>query len=166
MPINIITYKNTEYTHTRLISPLERRGIRVRIINYDKLFKYKRFPVGTYIFTDRERLDVWQQQAVAEVHMALSEYPDCYKTFNNPAKILSKVGALRLLYTEKINAFNCYSAIERTTPNQFPVFLKTEYEHNRPLTDLIWNQLSQSIALSHTEVRFLGDYQLIFWVRV
>jgi hypothetical protein len=140
MPINIITYKNTEYTHSRLISPLEKRGIKLRIINYDKLFKYKRFPVGTYIFTDRERLDVWQQQAVAEVHMALSEYPDCYKTFNNPAKILGKLGALRLLYKEKINAFNGYAVIERNTPSRFPVFLKTEYEHKKPLSELLWNQ--------------------------
>lgn len=140
MTINIITYKGAEYTHQSLYNSLKKHAVKLRVIDYGSLFKLKRFPTGSYIFTDRERLDVWQQQAASIIYDHLNQYPEVYRVYNNPAKMLSKMGVLRLLYTEKINSFNCYSVVEKSNPNQFPVFLKTEYEHKQPLTKLLKNQ--------------------------
>lgn len=148
MTINIITYKGVEYTHASLRDSLKKHAVKLRVIDYESLFKLKRFPTGAYIFTDRERLDVWQQQAVSIIYNNLNQYPEYYKVYNDPAKILSKMGSLRLLYKKKINSFNCYSVIENTQPKQFPVFLKTEYEHKSPLSKLLKNQQELDQAIS------------------
>lgn len=151
MTINILTHKGTEYTHTSLSNSLKKHAVKLRVIDYASLFKLRRFPTGAYIFTDRERLDVWQQQAASIIYHHLAQYPEYYGVYNNPAKILSKLGTLRLLYTENINPFNCYSVIEKSKPKQFPVFLKTEYEHKSPLSKLLNNQQELDSAISAIE---------------
>jgi hypothetical protein len=155
MAINIVTYRGVDYTHAKLFKHLKQRAVKLRMLDYESLFKLKRFPTGTYIFTDRERLDVWQQQAATNLYNSLLQQPEYYKVINNPAKILSKLGALRLLYKEAINSFNSYAVIERKTPSRFPVFLKTEYEHKQPLSELLWNQQELDI-----EIKNLQDDQI------
>ena len=152
MSINIITHKGIEYTHNQLIETMKKKGVKLKIRDYQSLFRLRSLPAGTYIFTDRERLDHWQLRACGRLYQALSEYPEYYKLYNNPAQILSKHGMLRQLFRTGINPFDCYTVTERTAPVRYPVFLKTEYEHKRPIGGLLENK-SQLHDAIHTLIK-------------
>lgn len=147
MTINIITHKGIKYTHEQLLETMKKKGVKLKISDYCWFFKRKSLPAGTYIFTDRERLDQWQLKACGRIYRALSKYPEYYRLYNNPAQILSKYGMLRQLFHANINPFNCYTVTERAAPVRYPVFLKTEYEHKRPISGLLENQSQLNDAI-------------------
>ncbi|GAB4350974.1 MAG: hypothetical protein Fur0042_19070 [Cyanophyceae cyanobacterium] len=109
----------------------------VEVIYYEDLPKRRSLPVGTYIFSDLERLDgplltvagqVWQQLAHHDVPMGL---------LNHPYRSMRRYELLRTLREQGSNAFDIYRLTEHRRPQRFPVFIRGENDHRGSLTGLL-----------------------------
>src|SRR5688572_7843135 len=103
---------------------------KVRTATYEALFRARKVPSATYIFSDIERL------TPAELHLAA----DLYRGFgeagltrlNDPAKVMSRFELLRALHRSGINPFNVHRADDDPRPARFPVILRRGFDHRLP----------------------------------
>ncbi|MCK5663018.1 MAG: hypothetical protein KAI17_06000 [Thiotrichaceae bacterium] len=139
------------YTHNSLIGKPGLGKIQCR--NYNWLLNIKKPPRATYIFTDRERMDLWELRVYGALFQHLQQAGAGYRVINDPARMLNRRSLLRTLYCKGINDFNAYSLTEKLTPKKFPVFLRREHDHAQPLTDLLYNiqELDEALARLHRD---------------
>jgi hypothetical protein len=114
---------------------------------YDRLLCARHIPRATYIFTDLERLAPWELRAAGQLYRALAEQG--LRCLNNPARAKSRVELLRALRSASVNPFDVYRAEEHPRPARFPVLLRNEDDHWRPLPNLIESQEELDSALDH-----------------
>lgn len=117
------------------------------IWSYDRLFRTRHLPAGTWIFTDFDRLSPWDLELAAHVYMQLKNAG--MHVLNNPAAILNRFDLLKTLHKQKINSFNVWRPYEFNAINNWPVFLRTETAHRGVLTDLLHNQDELKQALEN-----------------
>jgi hypothetical protein len=133
--LRLLTTRGHEYTVKHLIDH-NMRGTEVppcAVENYDEFLRKKQVPRGTYIFTDMERLTPWELRVVAEAYGELAADGQC-RVLNNPARVMCRYELLRNLREEGINEFEVIRADERRWPERYPVFLRHEQDHGRPLS--------------------------------
>ena len=131
--IFIVTTLQHSYTHKCL---LEEPELDVRLASYGKLERNKeRLPAGTYIFTDLDRLPLPSLQAAAERYRELRDKG--FRVLNDPAQAMKRFGLLRALNRAGINDFDAYSVESLDRPKRWPVFLRLEGDHQRPLSGLL-----------------------------
>ena len=106
------------------------------VTTYDRFLARAKTPAGVYIFSDLERLTAWELRLAAEAFGVIEEDPRC-RALNNPARVMGRYELLRCLRREGINDFNAYRADEWRAPERYPVFLRHEQNHGRPLSDLL-----------------------------
>jgi hypothetical protein len=121
--------------------------------SYDRFFRRNAVPCGTYIFTDIERLTPWELRVAAEAYGILATDARC-RVLNNPARVMARYELLRNLFEERINEFDVVRADERRLPARYPVFLRHEQDHDRPLsTELLQNREELEQALEQARTR-------------
>ena len=120
--------------------------------DYDTLLGRRRFARATYIFADLERLAPWELRGAAELYRMLSEQG--LRCLNNPAGVMCRVELLRTLHAGGFNPFNVIRADEQPRPARFPVFLREEDNHNKPLSTLLNSQHELDAELAN--LRALG----------
>lgn len=121
----------------------------LKIMSYEALFRARRIPKATYIFSDLERLPTFELRLAAELYRTIRA--EGLLCLNNPAKVKSRLALLQTLHREGINPFNAYRADEYPRPVRFPVFARFESDHGVPLTPLINSQAELDLALSALE---------------
>lgn len=132
------------FTHKKLRSQDKEK---FQIISYKRLLRRFTIPRGTYVFTDRERMDQWELRVFAHLYDHLQNAGSGYHVLNNPALMTNRLELLRLLYREGINQFNVYPVSEQQIPERFPVFIRHIYDHKKPLTGLLNNKYELEQAL-------------------
>lgn len=151
--IVFVNYGKHYYTHNALIG---QPGLcNIVCCNYDWLLNQEKPPPATYIFMDRERMDLWELKIFSALFQHLNKSGSGYRAINNPAQMLNRRSLLRALYAEGFNDFNAYALTERCLPKRYPVFLRREHDHDKPLTDLLRNEEALLGAL--TALRRLGE---------
>jgi hypothetical protein len=123
------------YNHSALCSHTEVPDVRSE--SYDWLLRRRTLPRATYIFTDRERMDSWQIKTFQHYYNYINRLGDGYRAINNPGKMMNRRALLRTLYSRGLNPFNVYAVTERRAPERYPVFIRNEYDHGKPLTGLL-----------------------------
>lgn len=118
-----------------------------RTMTYEDMFLTTSLPVATYIFCDIERLAPWETRIAAERYKALKTAG--MHCLNNPARVMLRSELLRKLFRRKLNPFNVYAANLRPRPRKFPVFVRSEAEHQRVFLDLLPDQAALDSKL-HT----------------
>ena len=119
--------------------------------NYDRFLRRKEVPCGAYIFTDMERMTPWELRVISEAYGVLAADGRC-RMLNNPARVMSRYELLRNLRENGINNFDVIRADERRWPERYPVFLRQEQDHGRPLsTDLLQNREALQAALAKVQ---------------
>ena len=114
-----------------------------------------------YIFTDMDRLTPYELRVVAEAYAVLATDGRCC-VLNNPARVMSRYELLRSLREEGINEFDVIRADERRWPEQYPVFLRHEQDHGRPLsTDLLHNREDLASALKNARAAGISPRGLL-----
>jgi hypothetical protein len=119
---------------------------RVKIVLYDEVLRARELPLGTYVFSDLERLlpaeieiatRVWDQLRAAGARL-----------LNHPTRTLRRYDLLTMLYQKGRNRFRVAHAAERNADLTYPVFLREEGEHSGSLTRLLRNrhQLDEAIV--------------------
>lgn len=143
--ICILVCRGYEFT----VRPLQRAGPaapRVVILPYDEVLKKSAVQRGTYVFTDLDRLDIFDLIAASRLFQRLKE--NGCRAFNDPARVRTRLALLRSLYRHKLNPFDAYSLEDGERPERFPVFIRIAEEHTEgPLTDLIWDQETLESAI-------------------
>lgn len=147
------------YTHEDLksVSKLPK----LKIISYSSLLRQKNFARGTYVFTDRERMDQWELRIYSKLYAHLKNSGTGYRVLNNPAKTMNRLELLRMLYRENINDFNVYMVSERQRPERYPVFIRRAFDHRSPLTSLLDNEAELDRALSKLKAQQEPDEGLV-----
>lgn len=134
MVVFLVQGHNT-YTHSVLTGRRELCNVQCR--SYDWILGKKHIPPATYVFTDRERMDVWDLRVLSGLYAHLQQAGSGFRVVNNPAAMMNRRALLRTLYMRGINDFNAYAVTERVEPTRFPVFLRREFDHAQPLTGLL-----------------------------
>ncbi len=142
----MIAFVSTErhrYTHRELVAAT---GGRVKSVSYEELFSEEYLPRAAYVFTDMDRLSPWNLEQAARSYRMLRT--NGMPVYNDPARFLGRFGVLRRLHREGMNDFNAYRADSLEAPSRWPVFLRAEGDHKRPLSGLLADQHELDRALA------------------
>jgi hypothetical protein len=119
----------------------------VKVHSFEWALQQKRLPRATYVFTDMERMDVWQQTVLAKLFIHIQQAGPGYRALNNPAAIGDRGALLRKLHDEGLNDFNAYRVTENRWPERYPVFVRRMSMHTKPVTPLLPTQQALQDAL-------------------
>jgi hypothetical protein len=147
--VRFLTTRGHEYTVRRLVRR-DMCGAKVppcSVKCYDRFLRQSQVPCGVYIFTDIERLTPWELRLTSAAYSTLAADSRC-RVLNNPARVMSRYELLRNLREQGINEFEVIRADELRWPTRYPVFLRHEQDHGRPLsTDLLQDRDELAAAL-------------------
>ncbi len=132
--------------HTLINGRLDAPAPVMRAATYDDMFRTTTAPRATYIFAGLDQLYDWELRVAAELHRGLKAAG--LKVLNDPARVMSRYELVHVLHEEGINPFDAYRADGRPRPRRFPVFLRREFDHKGPLSDLIPDQAGLDRALA------------------
>jgi hypothetical protein len=137
----IVFVSTAEHAYTHKVLLGTEMPVRVGLLAYGELLHAKAVPRATYVFTDMDRLSLWDMRLAALAYRRLRDQG--VAVLNDPARAATRYGLLRRLYLAGINGFNAYRVEEGVKPQRWPVFLRAEGAHLGPMTDLIqdWDQL-------------------------
>ena len=110
---------------------------RVRLISYERLFRMRSLPAGSYVFADLDRLDVEATERAALLRRVLQESGQGVRVFNDPIRSMRRFELLRHLHERGLNAFNVYRLTDVSQARRYPVFLRAEDGHEGSLTPLL-----------------------------
>ena len=133
--IVFVTTERHRYTNRDLFKA---SAGKVKGATYQEMFDTEYLPRATYVFTDMDRLSPRELERAARSYRMLEE--NGVPALNNPSRFLGRYGLLRRLHHEGINRFNVYRVDSFETPERWPVFLRAEGDHKRPLSGLINDQ--------------------------
>ena len=141
----IVFIHTTEYSYTHKSLVQAEAPTRVEILTYESLFRAKAVARATYVFTDMDRLSLWQLRFAALAFRRMRDRG--LRVLNDPARAISRWGLLRSLHLAGINDFNAYRVEESVRPRRWPVFLRAEGAHLGPISDLLhdWGQVVAEI---------------------
>ncbi len=131
---------------------LDDRGAKWRgqiaVIPYESLSRADSLPVGTYIFSDLDRITHAQRLLAQNLFEALLKSQSDMLLLNQPNKFVGRFDLMRSLYEQGINDFNVYRPHEVPHDVRFPVFLRYERDHLGARSALLYSQeeLDQAIA--------------------
>ena len=97
----------------------EELASRIRPMAYEKLFRMKAVPVGTYVFADLERFAPEDLERAAVVWNALSSAGPGLRLFKHPIRCMRRYELLRELRERGINDFDAYRLTEACRPKRF-----------------------------------------------
>ena len=129
--------------------------------SYARLLDKPRYPRGTYIFMDRERMDPWEIRLYAGLYQHLRQAGAGYRVLNDPASMMGRYELLRTLHTNGINDFNVYLVTERQLPERYPVFIRRAFDHDYVLTGLLHNSSELETALGKLHAQHEPDEGLV-----
>ncbi len=126
---------------------------RLKLVSYDALFRRRRAPRGAYIFSDIDRLTPAERERAGAIRRRLLEADPALKCLNDPLASLNRYALLRRLHSEGLNLFNVYRLDERAEPARYPVFIRSEHEHDGPVTDLLNSRAALDAAIADLRAR-------------
>jgi hypothetical protein len=137
----IVFVSTAEHAYTHKVLLETDIPVRIGLLSYGEFLRAKAGPRATYVFTDMDRLSLWDLRLAGLAFRRLRDQG--VAVLNDPARAATRYGLLRRLYLAGINEFNAYRVEEGVKPKRWPVFLRAEGAHLGPMTDLIqdWDQL-------------------------
>lgn len=128
-----------EKDHTKTLRAVTRARLPsdIRVQGFEWALRQKKLPRATYVFTDMERMDVWQQTVLAKLFSHIQQAGQGYRALNNPAAVGDRGALLRKLHDQGLNDFNAYRVVENRMPERYPVFVRRMSTHTQPLTSLL-----------------------------
>lgn len=113
---------------------------RVSLVTYDELFRSRRLPLVTHVFTDLECLEPDEREAAAFFWRALQRAKRSVRLLNHPLLAMRRYELLRHLHDAGVNDFDVYRLTENRKPKRFPVFVRSEDDHAGAESDLLHSQ--------------------------
>ncbi len=118
----------------------------IRPMPYDVFWRAEALPHAAYILTDIERLTPHERRITAEIRrQVLAAGLPC---LNDPLLVLDRYTLLLRLHRLGMNPFRAWRASEDPEPARFPVFLRVEADHARPIGRMIRDQAALEAAIA------------------
>lgn len=108
-------------------------GSALRIIPYEAMERMASFEPGSFVFTDFDRLSGAELERLGPLVAAIETNGG--RILNHPARAIGRYALLRMLHDRGVNAFNVYKLDEWEQVDRFPVFIRAEAGHDKPLTE-------------------------------
>lgn len=125
---------------------------RISLVTYDELFRSRRIPLVTHVFTDLECLEPEEREAAAFFWRALDRSRASVRLLNHPLTAMRRYELLRHLRDNGVNDFNAYRLTEHRKPEKFPVFVRSEDDHAGPESDLLYSQAELDAVIDRLTV--------------
>ncbi|HEY6633907.1 MAG TPA: hypothetical protein VIZ90_20810 [Rhizobiaceae bacterium] len=106
-------------------------------------------PGGTWIFTDHERLSRFELSLAARMATLLQQ--GGATVLNHPARVRFRFELLAALKQAGINRFSAWRCESMPKPGRFPVFIRSEFDHDSTALDLIATQQELDAAISRMQ---------------
>lgn len=145
--IHFVTTRRHAYTVRRLAAELGRA--RCRGWSYETLFRRRSLPGGVWIFTDHERLSAFELSLAAKAATLLERGGAL--VLNHPARVRGRHELLRALKEAGVNRFSAWRAETFPKPASFPVFIRSEFDHDSSSMTLIHDQQALDATLAGME---------------
>lgn len=97
--------------------------------SYERFLTWRRFPAGTYLFADVDRLRRSEFRFCCRLAAAMGRHPDAFTVLNRPWRVLRRVALNRWLVDQGINRHRVLVADALPDDIRFPVFLKPAKGH-------------------------------------
>lgn len=107
----------------------------VRVVPYGALPANRDLPLGTYVFSDLERLGAPQRPIVTSFADQLVKAGA--RVLNHPARSLRRGALLQRLHDEGVNRFRAHPATDFGPSVRYPVFVREENQHTGALSRLL-----------------------------
>lgn len=107
------------------------------MIPYERLFRIETFPPGTFIFTDLDRLSDPVMAKVTAFANALSTDQPHMGILNRPDRFQGRFDLLRRLEAQGHGHIAVHRLSDWKSVTRFPVFIRLDRDHKRPLSGLI-----------------------------
>ena len=135
---------------------------RMRVLPYEELPAVRTLAPGTYILSALDQLGPAMLRFVRELRIALVGRPG-YRFLNDPRFTLFRRKLLQELHHRGLNEFRVVRAGGDLAGLRFPVFLRSEREHNGALSPLLDSQarIEEAIGRALLRGRRLDDLLLV-----
>jgi hypothetical protein len=133
----------------------------IRVLPYEEMLLAEYLPRATYVFTDIERLSVWERIVAAEVYRALQD-AGC-RCLNDPGKVKTRYSLLRALHHAGINPFRAWrlddAILAGLTDAQPPAAVRSARGRMRSATDrLLRREMPEPAIRFPVFLRTDGDH--------
>lgn len=120
----------------------------LRITTYEEIFAERSLDPGHLIFTDLDRLTVYELEAAQAIAQAMRAAVPEAKILNEPIEALQRYALLATLWREGLNPFRVARLDEGFPALKYPVFIRREDEAEGPETELLQseNEVRQAIG--------------------
>lgn len=129
------------------------------VFSYQKLFRARKVPRATWIFTDFDRLSFWELELAARIYRKFAQ--DGVTVLNNPARACQRFALLRRLHVAGFNRFRVYLPEAEEWPAAYPVFLRTQSAHRGVLGDLLADRVALDAAIDAAIARGIPRRELM-----
>lgn len=145
------------YTIDRLLRTIREAGghppAHLRVATYEGLLAVKRAPIGSYVFTDLDRLTSYEIEAATQIAHAV-RHADARAIISNwPHRVLGRYALLRRLHEAGMNDYNVWRLDEERMPTGYPVFIRREQDALGPETPLLRDESEYRAAVAHLAER-------------
>ncbi|WP_162917062.1 hypothetical protein [Dongia deserti] len=113
---------------------------------YDRLFRSRRVPRGTWVFTDFDRLGAWELELAARAYRSLKAAG--LTVLNDPAIVCQRFTLLRRLREQGFNRFAVWSVDAGEWPDRYPVFLRAQSAHRGSFSGLLGDRAALEAAIA------------------
>ena len=124
-------------------------GERLGVVTYEQLVAYQRLPLGTWVFTDLDRLPPARMAIAERAWERLSRAPVAVRTLNGPGRTLDRLGLHQALARAGINDYRADRASEPSDEYAFPVFLRKAGHLGENIGPLLRSRAELDRALRH-----------------
>ena len=120
----------------------------IRTLAYENISFRQSLPGGICIFTDFERLLPAEMSLARRLAAAVRSFPEKYTVLNEPGRYIGRFRLLEVLHERGINEFRAHRVDSLPGDLKFPVFLRSELDHDGPATPLLHSsdELKQALA--------------------
>ena len=146
--IYFLTFKQHHYTVSLFIDYTKAKNIKV--IGYEDLDIDQLHSEDTVVFSDIDRCNNQKLETLISIFNQI-EKVGC-RILNDPKKVLRRFELVNQLSDLNYNCFRLYRPNETDLESiKYPVFLRDEFEHTGPNTNLIHNQEELTAALENID---------------
>ena len=105
-------------------------------------------PGGVCVFMDFERLRPAETFLVRRLAAAVQSFPANYAVLNNPDHYLGRFRLLKILHQRGVNDFRAFRPDALPGDLKFPVFVRSEMNHDGPATPLLQSRAELQSAFA------------------
>ncbi|MEX2202415.1 MAG: hypothetical protein WD711_13540 [Dongiaceae bacterium] len=113
---------------------------RFDVVTYDEAFQRRHWQGGAVIFADLDRLGSGDVLRATILYRRLRRARGPIRLLNHPTRSCRRYELLRRLHEAGINEHNVYRVDEGRKPERYPVFLRSDSQHDGAYTPLLYDE--------------------------